>query len=145
MHKFASPFGQKSRSITEFSVKALDPHKQYSPGEAVKGAVVVKVVKPVRLTHISVCLHGFAQVHKTPGSPAESARGYSSRIGRTQGKKSGEYFGNGFASLFEDESVLCGEGRLAEGSYRFDFEVTFPKDIELPSSIEVSWFPTRPK
>lgn len=136
LNKFTSPFAQKSRSIAEFTVKAHDPHKQYSPGEAVSGAVIVKVVKPTRLTHLSVCLHGFVQVHKTPGSPTEAARGYSSRIGKAPGKKSGEYFGNGFASLFEDESVLCGEGRLAEGSYRFDFAVAFPKDIELPSSIE---------
>lgn len=143
LHRIASPFGQKTRSISEFAVKAHDPHKQHSPGETVKGAVIVKVVKPLRVTHVSVCLHGFVQVHKTPGSPAESVRGYSSRIGKTAGKKSGQYFGNGFASLFEDETVVCGDGRLAEGLYQFEFEVTFPKDIDLPSSIEVSRRPSQ--
>lgn len=138
LHRFASPFGPKARSIAEFTVRAHDPHKQYAPGEAVSGAVIVKVVKPIRLTHISVCLHGFVQVHKNPGDPSEPVRGYGARIGRSQGKKSGEYFGNGFASLFEDETVLCGDGRLDSGTYQFDFEVVFPKDIDLPSSIEVS-------
>ncbi|KAL1304593.1 hypothetical protein AAFC00_003562 [Neodothiora populina] len=142
LYKVASPFSQKTRSISEFTVKAHDPHKQYSPGESVTGAVVVKVVKPFRLTHISVCLHGFVQVHRNPGPQSDAVRrpahslGSASRGASTHGKKSGEYFGNGFASLFEDEVVLCGEGRLAEGSYRFDFEVAFPKDVDLPSSIE---------
>ncbi|KAK6000265.1 hypothetical protein QM012_003897 [Aureobasidium pullulans] len=139
LSRFASPlFSQKGRSIADFHIKAQDPHKQYSPGETVKGCVVVKVVKPVRVTHVSVCLHGFAQVYRTPGATADQLRGNTNRIGRAQGrgKKSGEYFGNGFASLFEDESVLCGDGRLDEGVYRFDFEVQFPDDMDLPSSID---------
>jgi hypothetical protein len=139
LSRFASPlFSQKGRSIADFHIKAHDPHKQYSPGESVKGCVVVKVVKPVRVTHVSVCLHGFAQVYRTPGATADQLRGNTNRIGRAQGrgKKSGEYFGNGFASLFEDESVLCGDGRLDEGVYRFDFEVQFPDDMDLPSSID---------
>lgn len=139
LSRFASPlFSQKGRSIADFHIKAHDPHKQYSPGESVKGCVVVKVVKPVRVTHVSVCLHGFAQVYRTPGATADQLRGNTHRIGRAQGrgKKSGEYFGNGFASLFEDESVLCGDGRLDEGVYRFDFEVQFPDDMDLPSSID---------
>ncbi|KAH0387710.1 hypothetical protein KCU92_g1543, partial [Aureobasidium melanogenum] len=139
LSRFASPlFSQKGRSIADFHIKAHDPHKQYSPGESVKGCVVVKVVKPVRVTHVSVCLHGFVQVYRTPGATADQLRGNTNRIGRAQGrgKKSGEYFGNGFASLFEDESVLCGDGRLDEGVYRFDFEVQFPDDMDLPSSID---------
>lgn len=139
LSRFASPlFSQKGRSIADFHIRAHDPHKQYSPGETVKGCVVVKVVKPVRVTHISVCLHGFAQVYRTPGTTADQLRGNTNRIGRAQGrgKKSGEYFGNGFASLFEDESVLCGDGRLDEGVYRFEFEAQFPDDMDLPSSID---------
>ncbi|KAH0268820.1 HMG-box, partial [Aureobasidium melanogenum] len=139
LSRFASPlFSQKGRSIADFHIKAQDPHKQYSPGESVKGCVVVKVVKPVRVTHVSVCLHGFVQVFRTPGATADQLRGNTNRIGRAQGrgKKSGEYFGNGFASLFEDESVLCGDGRLDEGVYCFDFEVQFPDDMDLPSSID---------
>ncbi|EOA80740.1 uncharacterized protein SETTUDRAFT_24256, partial [Exserohilum turcica Et28A] len=51
------------------------------------------------------------------------------------GSKSGSYFGNGFVSLFEDEVVLCGEGRLSEGIYHFNFELEFPSK-GLPSSID---------
>ena len=55
------------------------------------------------------------------------------------GKKQGPgYFGNGFASLFEHEEVLCGEGRLEVGRYRFNYELKFP-DSGLPSSIDVSY------
>ena len=89
----------------------------------------------MRVTHIVVCLHGFVQVYRNPGSPGEGFRANSAYLGTGRGKKSGEYFGNGFASLFEDEVVLCGDGRLAEGTYQFNFELEFP-DRDLPSSIE---------
>lgn len=58
-------------------------------------------------------------------------------MGSGKGKKAGSYFGNGFVSLFEDEVVLCGEGRLSEGVYHFNFELEFPSK-GLPSSIDVS-------
>lgn len=51
-------------------------------------------------------------------------------------KKGAEYFGNGFASLFEDEVVLCGQGRLLPGAYKFKFELELPPK-GLPSSIDV--------
>lgn len=44
--------------------------------------------------------------------------------------------GNGFATLFEDEVVLCGDGRLKEGIYKFQFELQLPPH-NLPSSITV--------
>ena len=88
------------------------------------------------MTHLVVCLHGFVQVYRNPDSPGESFRANAGYIGAGRGKKSGEYFGNGFASLFEDEVVLCGDGRLGEGEYQFDFELEFP-DSDLPSSIDV--------
>ena len=101
------------------------------------GSVRLRLSKPVRVQHLVVCLHGFVQVFKNPGSPGEGFRSNSGYTGIGRGSKSGEYFGNGFASLFEDEVVLCGDGRLAEGSYQFNFELEFP-DRELPSSIDVS-------
>jgi hypothetical protein len=99
---------------------------------------VLKVVKPFSLTHIVVCLHGYAQVYKTPNSPGEGYRQYNANLAAGKTKKSGGYYGNGFVSLFEDEIVLCGEGRLGEGTYQFNFELVFPKN-HLPSSIEVSF------
>lgn len=136
LDRITSPFSSKSRNITEFSIELGDPHKQYSPGDVVAGWVRLRVARPVRVTHIVVCLHGFVQVYRNPGSPQEGYRANNVHIGTGRGNRSGEYFGNGFASLFEDEVVLCGDGRLAEGAYQFNFELEFP-DRDLPSSIDV--------
>ncbi|KAK5123945.1 hypothetical protein LTR85_002142 [Meristemomyces frigidus] len=133
--KIASPFASKSRNLTDFFIEVDDPHRQHSPGDVVRGSVRLRVLRPIRVTHLAVCLHGFVQVYKNPGSPGEGLRANSGYFGTGRGKKSGEYFGNGFASLFEDEVVLCGDGRLAEGAYRFEFELEFP-DRNLPSSID---------
>lgn len=137
LSRIASPFAAKSRSVAEFYVEVHDPHKQHSPGDVVTGSVKLRIAKAIRISHLVVCLHGYAQVYKTPGSPGEGFRANSGYLGTGRGKKSGEYFGNGFASLFEDELPLCGEGRLNEGSYQFEFELQFP-DKDLPSSIDVS-------
>lgn len=133
--RIASPFTSKSRNIVDFCIEVDDPHKQHSPGDVVHGSVRLRVLNPTRVTHLVVCLHGFVQVYKNPGSPGEGFRGNSGYVGTGRGKKAGEYFGNGFASLFEDETVLCGDGRLADGSYQFNFELEFP-DRDLPSSID---------
>ncbi|TKA48620.1 hypothetical protein B0A54_00756 [Friedmanniomyces endolithicus] len=135
--RLASPFTSKSRAIADFYIDVDDPHKQYSPGDVVTGSVRLRVTKPTRVTHIVVSLHGFVQVYKNPGSPGDGFRANAGYVGAGRGKKTGEYFGNGFASLFEDEVVLCGDGRLADGSYQFNFELQFP-DTDLPSSIDVS-------
>ena len=137
LSRLTSPFATKSRSITDFYIQPDEPHKQYSPGDIVSGSVRLRVLRPVRVTHIVVSLHGYAQVFKNPGSPGEGFRATPGYLGTGRGKKSAEYFGNGFASLFEDELVLCGDGRLAEGAYQFNFELEFP-DTDLPSSIDVS-------
>lgn len=131
----ASPFKSKSRAVADFSVELQHPHKRYHPGEVVKGSVHLRVLKPVRVQHVTVCLRGFVQVYRNPGSPGDSHKGSGAYFANGKAKKSGgEYFGNGYASLFEDEEVLCGDGRLAEGAYQFNFELDFP-DRDLPSSI----------
>lgn len=140
LSRITSPFATKSRSITDFYIQPDDPHRQYSPGDLVTGSVRLRVLRPTRVTHVVVSLHGYAQVFKNPGSPGEGFRATPGYLGTGRGKKSAEYFGNGFASLFEDELVLCGDGRLAEGAYQFNFELEFP-DTDLPSSIDVSISP----
>lgn len=136
--RLTSPFSPKARSVVEFYVQADDPHKQYSPGDLITGSVVLKIAKPIRLTHIVVSLHGYVQVYKTPNAPpAEPYRLLNTRSGGKRGTKSGAYFGDGFATLFEEEEVLCGDGRLAEGQYKFEFRLKFP-DESMPSSIDVS-------
>lgn len=133
--RITSPFATKPRNVAEFCVDVTDRYRQYSPGDVVAGSVRLRVLKPTRVTHLTVCLHGYVQVFKNPDSPGEGYKANTSHLGNAHGKKSGEYFGNGFASLFEDEVVLCGDGRLADGSYQFNFELEFP-DKDLPSSID---------
>jgi len=133
INQLTSSFKTKSRTVNDFHVVVDDPHRQYSPGDTVQGSVRFQLLKPIRLTHLVVVLHGFVQVYKNPNSPP--AEGYrANNVGSGRGIRSGEYFGNGFASLFEDEVVLCGDGRLGEGKYQFNFELLFP-DVDLPSSI----------
>lgn len=136
--RIASPFGSKPRNIADFYIEPEDPHKQHSPGDVVKGHVKLRVSRAIRVTHLVVCLHGFAQVFKNPEGPDGGVRANKEYLGTgtSRGKKAGEYFGNGFASLFEDEVVLCGDGKLVEGAYQFNFELEFP-DRDLPSSIDV--------
>ncbi|KAF1815156.1 hypothetical protein P152DRAFT_247483 [Eremomyces bilateralis CBS 781.70] len=130
-----SPFSSKIRPLVEFYVQPDDPHRSYSSGDAVTGSVVLKVIRPIRITHIVVCLHGYAQVYKNPNSPGDIYKSYGQSLSQGRTNKSGGYFGNGFVSLFEQEKVLCGDGRLDEGIYRFNFELRFPIGA-LPSSIE---------
>ena len=54
LSKLTSRFGNRNRNISEFYVQPDDPWKSYHPGEIVKGAVVLTVVKPVRITHLVV-------------------------------------------------------------------------------------------
>ncbi|KAF2266340.1 hypothetical protein CC78DRAFT_459377 [Lojkania enalia] len=133
--RLKSPLSSKPRNFTEFYIQPDDPHRQYAPGDIISGSVIIKVIKPLRITHLVISLHGYAQVFKNPNSPGDAYRNYSTTVGSGKGRKGGSYFGNGFVSLFEDEAVLCGEGRLGEGVYHFNFELEFPSK-GLPSSID---------
>ncbi|KAL1595705.1 ph-response sensor protein [Paraconiothyrium brasiliense] len=135
LSRLRAPLKSKTRNSTEFHIQPDDPHRQYAPGDIISGSVIVKVIKPLRITHLVISLHGYAQVYKNPNSPGDAYKNYSSTVGSGKGKKTGSYFGNGFVSLFEDEAVLCGEGRLGEGVYHFNFELEFPSK-GLPSSID---------
>lgn len=137
LSRLKSPLQSKTRNFADFYIQPDDPHRQYAPGDLISGSVIIKVIKPLRITHLVISLHGYAQVFKNPNSPGDAYRNYCATVGSGKGKKGGSYFGNGFASLFEDEVVLCGEGRLGEGVYHFNFELEFPSK-GLPSSIDVS-------
>ena len=134
-HKLTSPLRQRTRNLTEFHIKPKDPHRRYSPGDLVEGVVVLKVIKPIRVTHITVALHGFVHVFKSVNATAELTNNESQYLQSGNAKKS-QYFGNGHASLFQDEVTLCGEGRVEPGVYEFAFELEFPQR-SLPSSIDV--------
>jgi len=115
----------------------LEPHRQYSPGDLVKGAVILTVGKPIRITHLTVCLHGFVRVFKNPNTVSDPLPVDAGLTGSSNSRKS-QYFGNGHASLFRDEETLCGEGRLDAGVYEFEFELEFP-DKGIPTSIDVGF------
>jgi hypothetical protein len=102
----------------------------------VQGAVVLTVVKPVRITHLTVSLHGYVRVYKGPTIPSGDPIINPSEpptASRTTRLKLG---GHGHASLFHDEQVLSSDGRLEPGRYEFNFDLLFPVKT-LPSSIDV--------
>lgn len=101
-----------------------------------KGAVVLTVVKPLRVTHLVVRLHGHVRVFNTATAPGDGISPASGFIGTGRMKKGNEQLKHGHASLFEDEITLCGEGRLDVGRYEFNFELDFPSK-GVPSSVDV--------
>lgn len=146
LSRVTTPFTSRKRNLAGFYLETDQPYRQYSPGEVVKGCVNIKVDKAINITHIVVCLHGFVKVFSTARAPGQSVPrdGAPLGTGNGTGKKGAEYFGNGFASLFEDEVTLCGQGRLLPGRYQFGFELELPSS-GLPSSIDVCPVRKRPK
>ncbi|KAG4031581.1 hypothetical protein MFRU_009g03420 [Monilinia fructicola] len=131
--RLTAPLKSRTRNLADFHIEPLEPHRRYAPGDLVRGAVVLTVVKPVRITHLTVCLHGFVHVYK-------NANGANEPLPDTAAYASGnpmksQYFGNGYCSLFQDEVTLCGEGRLEAGIYRFNYELEFPTK-GVPTSVE---------
>ncbi|KAL9127427.1 MAG: hypothetical protein Q9217_003696 [Psora testacea] len=132
--KLGSPFASKHHTQIKHEIELEEPFRYFAPGDSVKGAVLLNVAKPVRATHLVVRLHGFVKVinhSKLPGEPIPYDENLMNSMG---GRRGGEYFGNGFARLFEDEIVLCGDGRLL-GQYVFRFELDLPR-MGIPSSID---------
>ncbi|KAF0643647.1 hypothetical protein FPSE5266_08579 [Fusarium pseudograminearum] len=127
------PLRNRNRNVTDFHIRAEEPHRRYSAGDNVRGAVVIVIVKPVRITHLTVSLHGYVRVLKDPTSVAK-AQG-TVVLPQNGDAARPRYHGNGLASLFQDEQVLSGEGRLEPGRYEFGFDLLFPNK-GLPSSID---------
>ncbi|KAI0175536.1 hypothetical protein GGR52DRAFT_316924 [Hypoxylon sp. FL1284] len=132
--RLTSPLRSRTRNLADFHVRLQEPHRQYSAGDHVRGHVILSVVKPIRVTHLTVSLHGFARVYKHAGAGAQLGPVNPAVISHDRSKNS-RYFGNGLASLFQDEQVLCGEGRLKPTRFEFEFDLIFPSK-GLPSSID---------
>lgn len=137
-----SPFNnpnasKKPRHVSEYSIELDDPYKKFAPGDRIIGQVLLKVERPVRITHLTICLHGVVKVLKNGRIPAESTSRWRSYLATGQGKCGVAYFGNGLAALFKDEVILAGDGCLAMGLYQFNFDLNLPEN-DLPSSIDVS-------
>ncbi|PHH78580.1 hypothetical protein CDD83_3954 [Cordyceps sp. RAO-2017] len=127
------PLRSRNRNVVDFHVRCDEPYRKYSAGDPVRGSVVLAVVRPLRITHLVVSLQGQVRVLKDPTSAAKAQLAAASSPGGSSAQP--QYHGNGFASLFQDEQVLSGEGRLEPGKYEFGFDLVFP-DTELPSSID---------
>ncbi|KAK7952417.1 Arrestin [Apiospora aurea] len=132
--RWTLPLRSRTRNLADFHVRPDEPHRQYSAGDHVTGSIVLTVIKPVRITHLTVALHGFVRVFKNAGAAAQLAPINPAHIPH-DGNKNFRYYGNGQASLFQDEQVLCGEGRLAARKWEFKFDLIFPSK-GLPSSID---------
>lgn len=124
----------RSRNLTDFYIRPDEPYRKYSPGDTVKGTVVLTVIKQIRITHLTVCLHGFLRVFKSLNHVNDLFANPS--LPKSQKSHKSQCVGNGHASLFQDEVTLCGEGRLDAGIYEFEFELVFPSN-GLPTSIDV--------
>ncbi|KAI3323631.1 hypothetical protein HD806DRAFT_94501 [Xylariaceae sp. AK1471] len=131
--RLAAPLRSRTRNLVDFHVRLKEPHRQYSAGEHVQGFVILSIVKPIRVTHLTVALHGYVRAFKSASAAAQLATVNPAII--SHGGQNGRYHGNGHASLFQDEIVLCGEGRLQASRWEFEFDLQFP-DLELPSSID---------
>lgn len=143
--KLSSILSNKSTHINGFSIELDEPLRQYGPGDTVRGTIVLNVGKPLGVTHVVACLSGYVQVFKNHSKGITTPKITSGRVVTGQGKRwVSEYYGDGYASMFEEEIVLCGEGRLDPKLYHFRFDIDFPRDLALPSSIDVSletyWF-----
>ncbi|KAI0185413.1 arrestin [Xylaria flabelliformis] len=131
--RLTAPIRSRSRNLADFHIRLKEPHRQYSAGDHVHGFVILSVVKPIRVTHLTVTLHGYVRAFKNASAAAQLASVNPAVI--SHGGRNGRYHGNGHASLFQDEIVLCGEGRLEASRWEFEFDLQFP-DLELPSSID---------
>jgi arrestin-related trafficking adapter 9 len=136
--RVAAHFGNRTRNISEFYIQPDDPWRTYFTGDAIKGTVVLTIVKPLRITHLVICLHAYVKIFKNTIAPGEAGLDIGF-LGPGRGRRGSEYLGNGFATLFEDETVLCGDGRLKEGMYKFQFVMELPP-YSLPSSINVCYY-----
>lgn len=138
LSRLTSPFApKKPRNVSEYTVELEEPYKTFSSGDRIKGHVILKVERPVRITHLTICLHGVVKVFKNGRIPGESSNRWRSYLATGQGRWGEAYFGNGLAALFKDEVVLAGEGCLSASSYVFNFDLELPTQ-RLPSSIDVS-------
>lgn len=136
--KCTAPFASKQRTLVEHEIRLDQPFRSYSTSERVRGAVYLNLLKPIRITHLVIRLHGFVKVINRTKLPGETIS-YDETVltlAKGRGRRGIEYFGNGFARLFEDEVLLCGEGRVV-GPYKFDFDIALPSR-HTPSSIDVS-------
>lgn len=133
---FSNSLSKHARNMFDLVIEPEDPFRVYSPGQTVKGHVILSVTKGFDITHLVIALHGYAKVYKHQIAPGEGLPPPESLMSG-KGSRGFQYHGNGLATLFQHEQVLCGTGFLKKHVYKFAFEVPFPNK-SLPSTIDVS-------
>lgn len=139
LSRLSSPLAKRSQKIFDFDIEPEHPHKTYRPGDVVKGSITLSVFKGFDITHLVISLLGYARVFKHQCVPGE-AKATPDILINGKGSHGFEYLGNGLASLFQDEQILCGSGFLKRQVYKFGFELQFP-EYSLPSTLEVCILP----
>ena len=138
LSRITSAFSTKPRNLTGFNIVLDEPHRKYAPGDAVNGQIELTVHKLTRITHIVLSLLGYVKVYKHPVVLGDGVPADVTAPSTGKGRRGTEYHGNGQALLFEEETIVCGEGRLTPGRYAFKFGIRFPSS-GLPSSLDVGF------
>ncbi len=134
LSRFPNPLANHARNMFDVAIEPAHPFKVYSPGEAVRGNIVLTVFKAFDITHLVVALQGYARVYKHQVAPGDGVP-VANCLVNGKGSKGFEYHGNGVASLFQEEQVLCGSGFLKKTKYKFAFELQFPSK-SMPTTID---------
>lgn len=116
--------------MSEFYIRLNEPHREYAPGDLVKGSVVLTTEKDLKVTHLVVNLVGRVDLY---GLVTYNLSGKKKTVNYT-----GPVEFEGGVILCRDQQVLCGEGRLEAGVYEFGFVMELTGK-GLPSSLNVSW------
>lgn len=122
---------KKLKSISEFAVVPDKPYHHYLAGEAVTGHVKVDIQKAVRFSHLVVTLHGHIDVRTGSSLPdivPDMAVDMTTRAGRAQTKP-------GLVNLFQTSQTLSGDRYCQPSKMQFQFNIAFPANIRLPSTL----------
>lgn len=126
LNRFRPPRATR-KVISDFYIRLDEPHREYSPGDLVKGSVFLETEKDLRVTHLVVNLVGRVDLYGVA----------TYKVGK---QISVNYAGpvefEGGIILCRDQQVLCGEGRLVPSVYEFKFVMEL-SGKRLPSSLNV--------
>ncbi|KAF8247568.1 hypothetical protein K440DRAFT_643643 [Wilcoxina mikolae CBS 423.85] len=128
-------------AVAGFHIELNDPHRVYSPTDGVTGYVCVTVERALAVTHLTASLVGSVNVCTSTREAGSRKHGNGDwESTGLDGRRTGNYaVGYGNFNICWDEMVLCGEGRLEPGVYKFGFELEFcklPGIAGLPTSLD---------
>ncbi|MCJ1394363.1 ph-response sensor protein [Xylographa bjoerkii] len=134
LSRITAPLEAKATNITKFAITLNEPHRCYAPGDTVSGSVSFCATKTVLITHLVIDLTASVKIFRKNVGSEKSLSKKEIFHGVGRGIMEPEYFGDGFATIFQHESVLCGDTTLPRQHYVYRFDIVFPSR-SLPSSI----------